>query len=114
MLIFLINNGAVRWRVTRTPLVTVDAAESEVIALSAATQEAVCLRKIANKLAFFKLPPHQSMKTAQQPLLAPCPPLLTSLSLNHNFERHHRPRPRQSGTARQRPKTRAEHVVSPD
>ena len=39
--VFIINNGAVRWRSTRTPYVTLSAAESEGIALSAATQEAV-------------------------------------------------------------------------
>ena len=38
--VFIINNGAVSLRSTRTPLVTLSAAESEVIALSAATQEA--------------------------------------------------------------------------
>jgi hypothetical protein len=38
--VFLTKNGAVSWRATRTPLVTLNAAESEVIALSAVTQEA--------------------------------------------------------------------------
>jgi hypothetical protein len=47
--VFIINNGAVSWRSTCTPLVTLTAAESEVIALSDATQEAVYLRKLANE-----------------------------------------------------------------
>jgi hypothetical protein len=47
--VFIINNGAVSWRSTRTPLVTLSAAESEVIALSAATQEAVYLRELSSK-----------------------------------------------------------------
>jgi hypothetical protein len=37
--VFIINDGAVSWRSTRTPLVTLSAAESEIVALSAATQE---------------------------------------------------------------------------
>jgi hypothetical protein len=45
--VFIINNGAVSWRSTRNPLVTLSAAKSEVVALSADTQEAVYLRKIA-------------------------------------------------------------------
>ena len=55
--VFLINNGAVSWRATRTPLVTLNSAESEVIALSAATQEAVYLRKLANELGFTQVAP---------------------------------------------------------
>ena len=55
--VFLINNGAVSWRSTRIPLVTLSAAESEVIALSAATQEAVYLRKLANELGFTQTSP---------------------------------------------------------
>ena len=50
--VFIINNGAVCWRSTRTPLVTLSAAESEVVALSTATQETVYLRKLANELGF--------------------------------------------------------------
>jgi len=46
------HNGAVSWIHTRTPLVTLSAAECEVVALSAATQEAVYLRKLANELGF--------------------------------------------------------------
>jgi len=54
---FIINNGAVSWRSPRTPLVTLSAAESEVVALSAATQGAVYLRKLANKLGFTQTSP---------------------------------------------------------
>ena len=54
---FIINNGAVSWRSPRTPLVTLSAAESEVVALSAAIQEAVYLRKLANKLGFTQTSP---------------------------------------------------------
>ena len=54
--VFIINNGAVSWRSTRTPL-TLSAAESEIIALSAATQEAVYLRKLANELGFTQTSP---------------------------------------------------------
>ena len=54
---FLLNNAAVSWRSTRTPLVTLNAAESEVIALCAATQEAVYLRKRANELGFTQTSP---------------------------------------------------------
>ena len=50
--VFIINNGAVSWRSTRTPLVKLSATESEVVALFAATQEAVYLRKLANDLGF--------------------------------------------------------------
>ena len=55
--VFLLNSGAVSWRATRTPLVTLNAAESEVIALSAATQEAAYLRKLANELGFTQTSP---------------------------------------------------------
>ena len=55
--VFIINNGAVRWRSTRTPFVTLSAAESEVIALSASTQEAVYLRKLASELGFTQTSP---------------------------------------------------------
>ena len=50
--VFIISNGAVSWRPTRIPLITLSAAESEVVALSAATQEAFYLRKLANELGF--------------------------------------------------------------
>jgi hypothetical protein len=55
--VLIINNGAVSWRSTRTPLVTLSAAESEVVALSAATQEADYLRKLANELGFTQTSP---------------------------------------------------------
>ena len=54
---FIINNEAVSWRSTRTPLFPLSAAESEVIALSAATPEAVFLRKLANELGFTQTSP---------------------------------------------------------
>jgi hypothetical protein len=44
-------------RSTRTPLVTLSAAESEVVTLSAATQEAVYLRDLANELGFTQTSP---------------------------------------------------------
>jgi hypothetical protein len=46
------HNGAVSWIHTRTTLVTLSAAECEVVALSAATQEVVYVRKLANELGF--------------------------------------------------------------
>ena len=46
-----------RTRSTRTPLVTLNAAESAVIALSAATQEAAYLSKLANELGFTQTSP---------------------------------------------------------
>jgi hypothetical protein len=53
--VFIINNCAVSWR--STPLLTLNAAESEVVALSATTQEAVYLRKLANELGFTRTSP---------------------------------------------------------
>ena len=56
--VFILNHGAVSWRSTRTPLVTLSVAESEVISLSAAaTQEAVYLWKLANELGFTQTSP---------------------------------------------------------
>jgi hypothetical protein len=54
LLILLHWSSAPSWRSTRTPLVTLSAAESEIIALSAATQEAVYLRKLAISGSFRK------------------------------------------------------------
>jgi hypothetical protein len=71
--VFIINNGAVSWRSTRPPLVTLSAAESESIALSPATQEAVYLCKLANELGFTLLKHHPlpSMRIAPLPLPSP-------------------------------------------
>ena len=55
--VFLINNAAVSWRATKTPLVTLNDAESEVVALSAPAQEAVYLRKLCNELGFSQTSP---------------------------------------------------------
>jgi hypothetical protein len=68
--VFIINNGAVSWISTRDPLITLSAAESEVVALSAATQEAVYLRKLANELGFTKLDPLPSIRIAPLPSLS--------------------------------------------
>jgi hypothetical protein len=54
---FVINNGAVSWRSSRTPLATLRVAECEVVARSAATQEAVYLRKLAKELGFTQISP---------------------------------------------------------
>ncbi len=55
--VFIINNGAVDWRSTCTPLVTFSASESEVVALTTDTHEAVYLRKFANELGFTETSP---------------------------------------------------------
>ena len=46
------NGGPVSWRSTKTPLIALNVAESEIIALSSASQEAIFLRKLANELGF--------------------------------------------------------------
>ena len=68
--VFIISNGAVSWRPTRIPLITLSAAESEVVALFAATQEAVYLRKLANELVSLRLHPLPSMRIAPLPSLS--------------------------------------------
>ena len=53
------NNGPVSWRSTKTPLIALNVAESEIIALSSASQEAVFLRKLCTELGF--LQPHPTI-----------------------------------------------------
>jgi hypothetical protein len=48
--LFMCNNGPISWRSTKTPLIALNVAESEIIALSSASQEAIFLRKLANEL----------------------------------------------------------------
>jgi hypothetical protein len=43
--IFMCNNRPISWRSTKTPLIALNVAESEIIALSSASQEAIFLRK---------------------------------------------------------------------
>ena len=50
--VFMCNGGPVSWRSTKTPLIALNVAESEIIALSSASQEAIFLRKLANELGF--------------------------------------------------------------
>ena len=50
--VFKINNAAVSWRSTRSPLVVLNAGEAELVSLSSACQEAVYLRKLCNELGF--------------------------------------------------------------
>jgi hypothetical protein len=51
------NNGPISWRSTKTPLIALNVAESEIIALSSASQEAIFLRKLANELGFIQTHP---------------------------------------------------------
>ena len=46
------NNGPISWRITKTPFIALNVAESEIIAPSSASQEAIFLRKLANELRF--------------------------------------------------------------
>jgi hypothetical protein len=55
--IFMCNNGPISWRSTKTPLIALNVAESEIIALSSASQEAIFLRKLANELGFIQTHP---------------------------------------------------------
>jgi hypothetical protein len=48
------NNCPISWRSTKTPLIALNVAESEIIALSSASQEAIFLRKLANELGFLQ------------------------------------------------------------
>jgi hypothetical protein len=57
--VFMCNNGPVSWRSTKTPLIALNVAESEIIALSSASQEAVFLRKLCTELGF--LQPHPTI-----------------------------------------------------
>ena len=52
--LFMCNNGPISWRSTKTPLIALNVAESEIIALSSASQEAIFLRKLANELGFLQ------------------------------------------------------------
>ena len=55
--VFKINNAAVSWRSTRSPLVVLNACEAELVSLSSACQEAVYLRKLCNELGFLQSSP---------------------------------------------------------
>jgi len=52
--VFIINNAAVSWRSTRSPIVVLNACEAEVVSLSSACQEAEYLRKLCNELGFIQ------------------------------------------------------------
>ena len=56
--VFLVNGGAVSWRSTKSPLQVLNAAEAEVVSLSAASQECIFLRKLCIEMGF-----HQHMPT---------------------------------------------------
>ena len=51
---FTCNGGVIAWRSTRSPLVALNTAEAELISMSAACQEAIYLRKVANELGFLQ------------------------------------------------------------
>jgi len=55
--VFKINNAAVSWRSTRSPLVVLNACEAELVSLSSACQEAVYLRKLCDELGFLQSSP---------------------------------------------------------
>ena len=57
--LFSCNGGPISWRSTKTPLIALNVAESEIIALSSACQEAVFLRKLSLELLF--PPPHSTI-----------------------------------------------------
>ena len=50
--VFMVNGGAISWRTTKTPLQVLNAAEAEVVSLSAASQECIFLRKLCIELGF--------------------------------------------------------------
>lgn len=50
--LFSCNGGPISWRSTKTPLIALNTAESEIIALSSACQEAIYLRKLSLELLF--------------------------------------------------------------
>ena len=50
--VFLVNNGAVSWRSSKTPLQVLNAAEAELVSLSCACQELVYLRKLCIECGF--------------------------------------------------------------
>ena len=55
--VFLVNGGAVSWRSTKSPLQVLNAAEAEIVSLSAAAQECVFLRKLCIELGFHQHSP---------------------------------------------------------
>jgi hypothetical protein len=55
--LFMCNNGPISWRSTKTPLIALNVVESEMIAVSIASQEAIFLRKLANELGFIQTHP---------------------------------------------------------
>ena len=54
---FTCNGGTISWRSTRSPLVALNTCEAELISMSAACQEAIYLRKVANELGFLQSHP---------------------------------------------------------
>ena len=54
---FVCNGGTISWRSTRSPLVALNTCEAELISMSAACQEAIYLRKVANELGFLQSHP---------------------------------------------------------
>ena len=51
------NNGPISWRSTKTPLIALNVAESEIIVLSIASQETIFLHKLVNELGFIQTHP---------------------------------------------------------
>jgi len=50
--VFMLNGAAISWRASRTTLIVLNAAETELYSLSSATQGAIYLRKVCIKLGF--------------------------------------------------------------
>ena len=55
--VFMVNGGAISWRSTKTPLQVLNAAEAEIVSLSAAAQECVFLRKLCIEMGFHQHSP---------------------------------------------------------
>ena len=79
--LFMCNNGPISWRSTKTPLIALNVVESEMIAVSIASQEAIFLRKLANELGFIQTHPtiiYEDCKSA------------VSLSKENRFRKRHK------------------------
>lgn len=55
--VFLVNGAAVSWRSKKSSIIALNTAEAELIAMSAAAQEAMYLRKLSNELGFLQTSP---------------------------------------------------------
>jgi hypothetical protein len=64
--VFLVNDGAVSWRSSKTPLQVLNAAEAELVSLSSACQELIYLRKLSMECGFPHPHPPSSTKIPPQ------------------------------------------------